>query len=1078
MLLRVKQLFWIIFILFDLCVLAAILGGVYYLESDGPRHELESFLGEKLGREVVFEKNLDLIFYPWLGLETGPVSIAAAPGADYEHQLSVRSIDFKVRLLPLLHGELEVDTIVVDSPVFRMDRGRDGKLDFPAMGRVENATSEDSDGLFFRSITVRGIVVSNATCTYTDVATGNFFNVSGINIRTGLLRKDTPLAFDVGAMLETDLFNLRAKAEFKGLLDFSRSERTISLSETTLALIAESDELLGSGESVQAITNLDFNLVDGKVDLRGIVVQAAGVLLSGEATCGNIYHAPEFRGSLRSTRFDPKSVFSRFTPEPIPSKFKDILNSASFSVDFDSNLERTILKNMVLKVDDTTVQGDFSLKDYSSPWVEFNVYADKIVLDPYARIFKRSKSAGSAKSRKNGSGTPPAQDGKLRRELRETVIADLVHRIPCRGRLEVGYLAYDGMRLETTRLAISPGPKVAGLSIGKGSYLDGDFSLRADLTFDGSRKKDTLYLSGAGEVSPFTLSRIPVRSDVIKFRSGKAGLKLKNMSSHGKTLVELFRNLRFRMELRADGAAASLGNKDIPREYRHFHVKELKLDIDGTPLPTVPPEGMVGRRLEIALSAGLLKPDLKLAGSFSGDILCERFHPDMAALRNSTLDLSVEGSGLPVVKKGVKLALSGGGKLRNHDLKLNRFSIKSGAVDVHGDLDAKRLGTETAFATGRLKLGNTDCSEIFDLFGIAKPKTQDPDAFDSVELDTIFQLNGENLNLRVNRCRLDNATAAGTFELVDFNNPSINFIVTGDNVDVDRFLPPEEDEKDKAQSGNEFEVKLPEWEFPDSFLGAINASGKVECNYFRIFDFGGSRISADVDMQKSVIDIHNIKADFHKGNLAGKLALGLRNGTVSLDSDFEGRGFEAGLFFADYIGRDCVNGKTDASLKLKGSSSANTYFTNSMTGSLAFKITNGSYLFESMAAKEKRAGKPATPTAFSLMQGTVRGSKGDFKVEDYLLKTNYLTATANGGFSFPKDSINLRVDADIVKLPNLYLKIVNALLDALTGVNVTVTGRLSDPRVQVKGLERWTDVLNDVLGLPEQSFMFFKDLIF
>ena len=173
-----------------------------------------------------------------------------------------------------------------------------------------------------------------------------------------------------------------------------------------------------------------------------------------------------------------------------------------------------------------------------------------------------------------------------------------------------------------------------------------------------------------------------------------------------------------------------------------------------------------------------------------------------------------------------------------------------------------------------------------------------------------------------------------------------------------------------------------------------------------------------------------------------------------------------------------MTGKTDASLKINGYSTANIDFVDTMTGGLAFKILNGSYLFEATAEKDAKDKKAPSPTNFSIMAGTINGKDGKFNVANYLLKTDYLTATATGGFSFPDDSINLRVNADIIKLPNLYLKLVNALLDALTGVNVTVTGKLSNPKVEVKGLERWSDVLNDVLGLPQQSFMFFRKLIF
>ncbi len=1077
---RFKKLFWVLFILFDFCILAAFCGGIYYLESDAPRTEFETFLSAKLGRKVVFNNNFDLIFYPWLGLNTGPIAISSATDAEYPQQLMVKNVDFKVRLIPLLFGDLEVDTIIVDSPVFRMNRGNNGKLDLPSMNGDEKGEIEAPSSRIFKSISVRGMNVVNATYIYKDIASGNSFNVSGVNVRTGLLRKNTPLAFDITAMLDTDFLDLSAITNIKGLVDFSRSKRTVSLSDTSVSVSVKSPELLGPGESIQGIANLECNLVEGLIDVKGLVIQGAGLRLSGAAVCRDIYNSPDFKGSLKSTRFDPKAVFSKFTPVPIPSDIKDIFNSASFAVDFHSTLEKTELSNMVLKVDKTSIQGVFSLKDYKHPWAEFDVSVDSIGLDPYSRLFKLGKNISSEDKISSSAGDHKIESKPKRFYFRDLIIADLVHKLPCKGKLEIGELTYSGMKLDNTRLAISPGPQIANLSIGKGSYLDGDFSLMADLGFNEKNESDILFLSAKGAVSPFSLIKIPAKIEKVSFRSGKAGLKLKSFTSHGKTLVELVRNIKLNLVAEAKRVAASLSHKDIPAKYRNIHADSFTFGLAVSPLSGKALEGHAGRNARIKFAAVLLKPDLKLDGNFNGEIFSRRAKPDSFVFKNSNFDLSFSGNGISTIKKETRLVLGGEGSFKERSLKLDNFSIQSGKINLKGDVDAKNIGAETASASGHLKLGNTKCDEFFSLFGVSKPETQDKNAFDSVEFDTVFQLNGENLNLHVNHCRLDNATATGTFELVDFKKPVLNFVINGDNIDIDTFLPPEDNSDTDEQKNGVAKpaVKLPEWQFPDAMLSAINAKGKVVCNYFRIFDFGASKISADVDMKNSIIGIHNISAKFHEGNLAGKLDLGLYNGTVSLDTDFEARGFEAGLFFSDYTGHDYVKGLTSASLQLKGYSTANENFTNTMTGKLLFKITDGSYLFAGSTGQGKKSKKQSSPTKFSVMNGAIQGEKGDFKVNDYLLKTNYLTATARGGFSFPKDSIDLRVNADIIQLPNMYLKIVNALFDAITGVNVNVTGKLNDPKVEVKGLERWSDVLGDVLGLPEESFMFFRRLIF
>ncbi len=1072
MLHRVKKIFWIIFLLFDLCLLAGVMGGIYYIESESPRNELEAYLGKITGRKVVFEENLDFVFYPWLGFQTGAVSVSDLPAENALPMVTVKDIDFKVRLLPLLMGKIELDTVIVDSPVLRIDREKDGKLNLP----IENISTKDQQGrsgvgtFLFKSISVRGVSVENATCVYHDAVTGNEFNLSGINVRTGPLAKDSPVAFTVNANLNTDLLDIEAAAEVKGLLHVSFKNDTVDLTDTSLSLHVVSDKLLGSGGSIEGIASLDFDLVKGEIDVLNLVLQSMGVRLTGSAVCNNIYGDPSFTGELKSTKFEPKALFSRFIPEKIPPEMDKVLNSASFSVVFNSTLKKTELKNLVLAVDDTVFRGEFSVQDYTNPWAEFNVSADSLILDSYAKLFALKKSSKPVKSDQSAAAS----------KFKNLVIADLVRRIPCNGKVEIGKLTYDGLRMDNCRLSISPGPKIASISVQNGTYLDGKFAVKANLAFDKEKDQDTLFLSGAGSVTPVSLTQLPVKIDGLKFTSGKGQFTLGSLSSNGKTLGEIIKNLKADVSVDGTNVKASLGSKDIPAQFRQLNGKNVHVGINVAPLRITPIDGMAGRNIKLNLSCGLLSPAANISGDFSGSVFAARNCTNGFLVKGGKLSLSLDGKAIPVFKKKVTLTCQGEASLKNRSVKLNNFIINSGKVKVEGDLNAERLGDETASVAGHLLLKETDCSDLFSVLGVEKPATQDPDAFRDIALDSSFQINGDNLNWRVNSCSLDNANAKGTFEVSNFKKPVLNFVLQADNVDVDRFLPPDNTVAKERPAGARKTVtpKVAEWQFPETFLESINATGKVHCGSFRIYDFAGSRLSADVGMEHSVINIRNIKGIFHQGNIAGKLSIGFKNNTVALTTDLEARGFQAGLFFADYVGREYVKGIADSSVKLSGHSSANIDFIDTLSGRYAFKVVNGSYLFAEKIDKKSNDKKKLNPTSFSVLKGVIDGEKGVFTVKNFLLNTTYMRATAKGGFDIPADSINVHVNADIVELPNLYLKIVNAFLDAITGVDVHVSGRLSNPQVNVLGLQRWNEVFSDILGLPEKSFSFFNKLLF
>ncbi|SME89765.1 AsmA family protein [Desulfovibrio gilichinskyi] len=1072
MLLRVKKIFWIIFLLFDLCLLAGVMGGIYYIESESPRNELEAYLGKITGRQVVFEENLDFVFYPWLGFQTGAVSVNDISADNSLPMATVKDIDFKVRLLPLLIGKIELDTVIVDSPVLRIYRGKDGKLNLP----LEHISSNDQHGasgagaVLFKSISVRGVSVENATCVYSDALTGNEFNVSGVSIRTGPLIKGSPVAFTASANLNTDLLNIDAEAEVKGLLNASFNDENVDLSDTSLSLHVASDKLLGSGGSIEGIASLDFDLVKGKIDVLNLVLQGLGVRLTGSAVCNNIYGAPDFAGELKSTKFEPKALFSRFIPEKVPPEMDKVLNSASFSVAFNSTLEKTEFKNLVLAIDDTVFRGEFSVKDYANPWVEFNVTADSLILDDYTKLFALKKSSESTSSSESTATS----------KFKNLVIADLVRRIPCNGKVEIGKLAYGGLRMDNCRLFLSPGPRIASVSVENGTYLDGNFAVKANLAFDNQKDKDTLFLSGDGLVSPISLSLLPVKIDGLKLTSGKGRVALGSLESSGRTLSEIIKNFKAEISMDGTNVKASLSSKDIPAEFRQISGRNVHMGVTVAPLTIDSLEGMTGRNLKLNLSCELLNPTANVHGAFSGNVIAARNSTNSLMVKNGELSLSLDGKSLPVIKQKVTFACQGEAALKNQSIKLNNFVVSSGKVNIKGDLSSERLFEETAAVTGHLLLNKTNCLDIFNVFGISKPATQDPKAFNSFALDSAYQINGDNLILRVNSCSLDNSTAKGTFEISNFKKPVLNFVLEADDVDVDKFLPPDEPAAKERPVGfrKVGAPKVAEWQFPEAFLESVNATGKVNCDAFRIYDFAGEKLSADVDMTHSVINIKNIKGIFHQGNIAGKLSIGFKNSTVALKTDLEARGFQAGLFFADYAGREYVKGIADSSVKLSGHSSANIDFIDTLSGHYAFKVVNGSYLFAKKVDPKSDDSKKLNPTYFSVLKGVIDGDKGVFTVKKFLLNTAYMRATAKGGFSIPADSINVHVNADIIKLPNLYLKIVNAFLGAISGVDVHVSGRLSDPQVNVLGLQRWNEVFSDILGLPEQSFSFFSKLLF
>src|SRR5690606_9889490 len=66
---------------------------------------------ESTGRELVLGGELGLSWYPWLGLSVQDLRIGNAEGFGEDPFLSASSAVLRVRLMPILQGRYEIDTV-------------------------------------------------------------------------------------------------------------------------------------------------------------------------------------------------------------------------------------------------------------------------------------------------------------------------------------------------------------------------------------------------------------------------------------------------------------------------------------------------------------------------------------------------------------------------------------------------------------------------------------------------------------------------------------------------------------------------------------------------------------------------------------------------------------------------------------------------------------------------------------------------------------------------------------------------------------------------------------------------------
>jgi len=94
------------------------------------KQELSDLVLQKTGRELEFEGDVGLTFYPSLGMKLGALRFANAPGFGDRPMLAVQQASVSVDLLSLLRLQPEIAQLVLDGLQLDLARNRQGKTNW------------------------------------------------------------------------------------------------------------------------------------------------------------------------------------------------------------------------------------------------------------------------------------------------------------------------------------------------------------------------------------------------------------------------------------------------------------------------------------------------------------------------------------------------------------------------------------------------------------------------------------------------------------------------------------------------------------------------------------------------------------------------------------------------------------------------------------------------------------------------------------------------------------------------------------------------------------------------------------
>jgi len=251
-----------------LAVVAAVAVSALFDPNDY-KDEITSQVKTHTGRTVTLDGDLSLSFFPWLGVESGKVTVGNAPGFGDEPFATLDRVDVYVRLMPLLSKRVEARTVVLEGLRLNLMRNNAGQTNWAdLLAERASAPASPAQGTV-PSVSVAGLELRDSSVSWRDDQSKVNYLVDKISLDTGALALGQPLDLKAAMSVEKGLPGYTADLKLEGTVNPDLEKSVYEVDDLKLEYLlkdAKQQAELASGAltaKLKADLNQSLYAIDG-----------------------------------------------------------------------------------------------------------------------------------------------------------------------------------------------------------------------------------------------------------------------------------------------------------------------------------------------------------------------------------------------------------------------------------------------------------------------------------------------------------------------------------------------------------------------------------------------------------------------------------------------------------------------------------------------------------------------------------------------------------------------------------------------------------------------------------------------
>ncbi|HEX6930163.1 MAG TPA: AsmA family protein, partial [Gammaproteobacteria bacterium] len=385
------------------------------------------------------------------------------------------------------------------------------------------------------------------------------------------------------------------------------------------------------------------------------------------------------------------------------------------------------------------------------------------------------------------------------------------------------------------------------------------------------------------------------------------------------------------------------------------------------------------------------------------------------------------------------------------------FSLHALGMNVDGKASASNLN-EAANVKGELHVAEFSPGQLLVKLGQELPATRDGEVLDKASLSAGFQATPDSVAVENLRVVLDQSNITGRVAVTSFKNLAARFDLALDQIDVDRYLPPAEEE---AAATEEPATPLDQIEIPAELVRGHDIVGELTIARLKAFGFNSTDVKIGVTARNDKLRIHPAQAKFYGGGYSGDIRLDASGKVPVVSVDEHVNNVQLMPMVKDFMEVENISGTANIDVTATARGGTVGEMRETLDGRFNVEVADGAFegfnLWESIReahAKFKgRSYESDAPnrTEFAELSASGTIAKGIVHNDDLLARLPFLRVTGSGDINIAAATMDYTIEATVLKSPEL-----SGGIEELADVAIPVhlTGPVMDPSIRpdVKGV--------------------------